>query len=122
VKSTPTRGVKENLKPDAYNQSEGGLQILRIWDLLLFALTHERPFGPMLRRGAAKSGRRAVALAALRAELFVPRQSPELARNKKSKPKASQGRPAVARSGRARAAPAHRRCAVRRVSENKSKQ
>ena len=23
MKSTPTRGVKENLKPDAYKQSEG---------------------------------------------------------------------------------------------------
>ena len=32
MKSTPTRGVKETLKPNAYNQSEPRLQIaLAIW-------------------------------------------------------------------------------------------
>ena len=39
VKSTPTRGVKENLKPNAYKQSEGNMW-LRPYGALTAYLLH----------------------------------------------------------------------------------
>ena len=38
VKSTPMRGVKQNLKPDAYKQSEGNMTLRRCGALTAYLL------------------------------------------------------------------------------------